>query len=46
VVVLREPMPPERWIGFGLVWLALGVLTFDLVRGARAARRAANLEPV
>ncbi|MGR0319194.1 EamA family transporter RarD [Agromyces sp. ZXT2-3] len=46
VVVLREPMPPERWVGFGLVWLALLVLTFDLVRGARAARRAANLEPV
>jgi chloramphenicol-sensitive protein RarD len=46
VVVLREPMPPERWVGFGLVWLALGVLTFDLMRGARAARRAANLDPV
>lgn len=41
VVVLREPMPLERWIGFGLVWVALVVLTFDLVRGARAARRAA-----
>ncbi|MGI9821771.1 EamA family transporter RarD [Agromyces sp. Marseille-Q5079] len=39
VVVLQEPMPPERWVGFGLVWLALLVLTFDLVRGARAARR-------
>jgi chloramphenicol-sensitive protein RarD len=42
VVVLQEPMPLERWIGFGLVWVALGVLTFDLVRGARAARRAAG----
>lgn len=39
VVVLQEPMPAERWVGFGLVWLALVVLTFDLVRGARAARR-------
>lgn len=39
VFVLHEPMPPERWIGFGLVWVALVVLTFDLVRGARAARR-------
>lgn len=39
VVVLQEPMPLERWIGFGLVWVALMVLTFDLVRGARAARR-------
>ena len=41
VVVLREPMPFERWIGFGLVWVALIVLTFDLVRGVRTSRRAA-----
>ena len=39
VFVLHEPMPLERWIGFGLVWVALVVLTFDLIRGARAARR-------
>ena len=39
VVVLQEPMPPERWVGFGLVWLALIVLTFDLVRGVRTSRR-------
>lgn len=39
VFVLHEPMPIERWIGFALVWVALAVLTFDLVRGARAARR-------
>ena len=45
VVVLQEPMPPERWIGFGLVWLALCVLTFDLLRGARTARRPAA-EPI
>jgi chloramphenicol-sensitive protein RarD len=41
VVVLQEPMPLERWIGFSLVWLALAVLTFDLVRGVRTSRRAA-----
>lgn len=46
VVVLQEPMPPERWIGFGLVWVALSVLTFDLVRSARTARRAAAAEPI
>jgi chloramphenicol-sensitive protein RarD len=46
VVVLQEPMPPERWIGFGLVWVALSVLTFDLVRSARTARRAAATEPI
>nr|WP_307044918.1 EamA family transporter RarD [Agromyces ramosus] len=39
VVVLKEPMPLERWIGFALVWVALGVLTFDLLRGVRTARR-------
>jgi len=39
VVVLQEPMPPERWVGFGLVWVALGVLTFDLLRGVRTSRR-------
>ena len=22
-VVFGEPMPPERWVGFGLVWLAV-----------------------
>jgi chloramphenicol-sensitive protein RarD len=45
VLVLHEPMPPERWVGFGLVWVALGVLTIDLVRGARASRRPV-IEPV
>lgn len=37
--VLGEAMPPERWIGFGLVWLALVVLTADLVGSSRNARR-------
>jgi chloramphenicol-sensitive protein RarD len=41
VFVLQEPMPLERWIGFGLVWVALVVLTFDVVRGVRNSRRAA-----
>jgi len=39
VVILREPMPPERWLGFGLVWLALIVLTVDMITAGRAARR-------
>lgn len=38
VTVLHEDMPPERWIGFSLVWLALAVLSVDLLRGARRAR--------
>ena len=39
VVVLHEPMPPERWIGFGLVWVALIVLTVDMIVAGRASRR-------
>ena len=35
VVVLREAMPLERWLGFGIVWLALVVLTLDMVLHAR-----------
>jgi chloramphenicol-sensitive protein RarD len=40
VFLLHEPMPTGRWIGFCLVWLALVVLTVDMVRTARRARRA------
>ncbi|MDR2895356.1 MAG: EamA family transporter RarD [Propionibacteriaceae bacterium] len=35
VVIFREAMPPVRWIGFGLVWLALVVLSVDSVRRLR-----------
>lgn len=36
--LLQEPMPLERWIGFGLVWLALIILTVDSVVHARRVR--------
>jgi len=45
VFVLHEAMPPGRWIGFALVWIALIVLTVDMVAGARASRRA-SIVPV
>jgi chloramphenicol-sensitive protein RarD len=35
VFVLNEPMPPERWVGFSLIWVALIVLTVDMVRAGR-----------
>ncbi|MGB8943976.1 MAG: EamA family transporter RarD [Streptomyces sp.] len=35
ILYFHEAMPPERWAGFGLVWLALTLLTWDAVRGAR-----------
>lgn len=34
--VLHEDLPLERWVGFGLVWLALVVLTVDVIRTHRA----------
>lgn len=38
VLVGHEPMPPARWLGFGLIWVALLVFTADAV--ARSRRRA------
>ena len=40
VLVGHEPMPPARWVGFALIWVALAVFTVDAVRRARADRRA------
>nr|WP_246470347.1 EamA family transporter RarD [Streptomyces olivoverticillatus] len=38
ITVFHETMPPERWAGFALVWLALALLTWDALRTARRAR--------
>jgi len=43
VVVGHEAMPPARWLGFVLIWVALLVFTVDAVRRARAERRPAGL---
>ena len=32
VLIGHEPMPVARWIGFGLIWVALAVMTIDAVR--------------
>ncbi|MFG2195417.1 EamA family transporter RarD [Streptomyces sp. NPDC048639] len=40
LVWFHEKMPVERWAGFGLVWLALTVLTWDALRAARRGRAA------
>jgi chloramphenicol-sensitive protein RarD len=48
VLILGEHMPPERWVGFGLVWLAALVVSVDLVvraggrRHPRASARRAH----
>ncbi len=36
VWINHEVMPAPRWIGFGLVWVALVVLTIDSLRAARS----------
>jgi chloramphenicol-sensitive protein RarD len=38
LLVFHEHMPPARWVGFGLVWVAIAILTADGTRAARAAR--------
>jgi chloramphenicol-sensitive protein RarD len=43
VLVFHELMPPMRWVGFGLVWLALVILTWD---GLAQRRRTPVLDPV
>jgi chloramphenicol-sensitive protein RarD len=35
LAVFDEEMPTGRWIGFGLVWVALVIFTFELVRHRR-----------
>ncbi|MGV9248402.1 EamA family transporter RarD [Streptomyces sp. NPDC003710] len=40
ILYFHEAMPPERWAGFALVWLALTLLTGDALRTARATARA------
>lgn len=40
VFLLHEPMPPERWIGFGIVWVAVVILVTDSLMAGRRARAA------
>ncbi|MFF8607681.1 EamA family transporter RarD [Streptomyces sp. NPDC015346] len=40
VVYFHEAMPPERWAGFSLVWLALTILTWDALRTNHRSRAA------
>ncbi|KOV70846.1 hypothetical protein ADK64_02980 [Streptomyces sp. MMG1121] len=38
ILYFHEAMPPERWAGFALVWVALLLLTGDALRSARRTR--------
>jgi chloramphenicol-sensitive protein RarD len=39
VFLFHEPMPPLRWAGFALVWLALAMFTFEAVSHRRRQLR-------
>ncbi len=39
ILYFGEAMPPERWAGFALVWLALSLLTWDALRTAHRNAR-------
>lgn len=44
LLVFDEEMPPGRWIGFGLVWVALVMLTAESLRHHRRAQLARGAE--
>ena len=41
VAVGHEPMPPARWLGFTLIWMALAVFGADLLSRTQRTRAAA-----
>lgn len=45
VVLLHEPMPIERWVGFAIVWVALAILTVDMFRHRYSSQRTRKDEP-
>ncbi|MCT9089215.1 EamA family transporter RarD [Streptomyces sp. ASQP_92] len=45
IVYFHEEMPPERWAGFALVWLALTILTWDALHTTHRARRDLSSTP-
>jgi chloramphenicol-sensitive protein RarD len=38
VLVTNETMPPARWVGFAMIWLALAIFAGDGIRAAYARR--------
>jgi chloramphenicol-sensitive protein RarD len=45
VLLLGERVPPSRWVGFAVVWLALALLSWDSLRTARRRARTRAAEP-
>lgn len=46
VLIAHEDMPPGRWIGFAIVWVALALFTWDAFAQRRAPRPASEAEDV
>lgn len=42
-LVLHEAMPPARWVGFGLVWLALVLIATEWIVIARSSRHTRDI---
>lgn len=42
VLVAHETMPPSRWAGFTIIWLALAVFSWEGLHNAHTVRRAAS----
>lgn len=43
VLILNEPMPGSRWIGFGLVWVALAILAADSLTASKRVQPVSSL---
>jgi chloramphenicol-sensitive protein RarD len=43
--IVGQDMPASRWIGFGLVWAALAILSVDALRAAQRSRAERATEP-
>ncbi|MBX3311875.1 MAG: EamA family transporter RarD [Microbacteriaceae bacterium] len=39
-LIMKEPMPAERWVGFTLIWVALIFVVADMIVSNRKGRRA------
>ena len=44
VLLLGETMSSQRWVGFGIVWIALAILSVDSILSARRRAREAPVE--
>ena len=45
ILFFHEPMPAMRWVGFGLIWLALALFTAESLRHRQQQRRRLRARP-